>query len=178
MLIMVVSAPKAHALAGDLDHPSLAFPKDTPAALQTQIMTALNGKEAKFLHGHFINADTTLVYGGNTEALVSMLARLAECEGMQVKVSFVRGAAAESWTLRHNAWADATYIGIKVNLAAMNIDLEKLDLPAFGKQPQKAVPPKQPSTPPRDQSEQSGPRPKSPAGHASDEPAPSDAGPG
>lgn len=136
---------KAHAMAGDLEHPSLAFPEDMPAALQAQIMAALSGKDAKFLQGHFINADTTLAYGGNTESLTSMLARFSECDGIRIKVSFVRGPAAESWTVRHNAWGDARYIGVQVNVSATEIDLQKLELPVFSNHLRQAVPLKGPT---------------------------------
>ena len=61
-----------------------------------------------------------------------MLAQLAGCEGIQVKVSFVRVPGVESWTIQHNAWADSTQIAIRVNVAAQKIDLLKLELPALG----------------------------------------------
>ena len=131
----VLLLPRVLGMAGDLDRPSLAFPTETPKALQSQILVALNAREAAFLRGRFINADTTLAYGGDTDALSVMLAQLAGCEGIRVKVSFVRVPGGESWTIRHNAWADATHIAVRVNVAAEKVDLLKLDLPAVGAKP-------------------------------------------
>jgi hypothetical protein len=120
-------------MAGNLAHPLIAFPEATPRKVREQVMAILNDKGCRFLEGHFINASTTLQYGGSTDALSRMLAGLAECEGIRIKVTFVRKAGGASWTLSHNAWADAGYIGIQVNLAAALIDLEHLDLPVLGK---------------------------------------------
>ena len=131
-VVATLLLPRALGMAGDLDRPSLAFPTATPKALQSQILAALNVREAGFLRGRFINADTTLAYGGDTGALSAMLAQLAACEGMRVRVSFVRVPGGESWTIQHNAWADATQIAIRVNVVAEKIDLLKLELPALG----------------------------------------------
>jgi len=127
-LSMLVVAARAYALAGDVQNPSLAFPQDMPAAVQTRIVTALHAKAAKFLEGHFVNAGTTLDYGGDTGALAAMLAELVACDGVQVRLSFVRGPVGQSWTLKHNAWIEPATIRIELNLEAAAIDLQKLDL--------------------------------------------------
>lgn len=122
-------------MAGDLDRPSLAFPKEIPAPLQSRILSALAQSEARFLHGRFINADTTLVYGGSTSALSTLLTDLAGSDGLRTRVKFVRGPANESWTVRHNAWGDARLIEIQVNVAAANLDWQQLVLPTWGANP-------------------------------------------
>jgi hypothetical protein len=107
-LVLASASVRVYALAGDLDHPSIALPANAPAELHGQRIRILGDNDAKFLRGHFVNAHTTLEYGGSTEALNRMLAKLAECGGIQIKVRFVRTADGPAWTLDHNAWGDAS----------------------------------------------------------------------
>ncbi len=131
-LVLASASVRVYALAGDLDHPSIALPANAPAELHGQLMRVLGDKDAKFLRGHFVNAHTTLEYGGSTEAVNRMLAKLAECGGIQVKVRFVRTADGPAWTLEHNAWGDPQLIQIQVNLSARSIKPEDLNIPVFG----------------------------------------------
>jgi hypothetical protein len=132
ILLALDSNFQVHAMAGDLNHPSIALPADAPQKFREQIMAILNDKDCKFLGGHFINANTTLQYGGSAEALSRMLAQLAECDGIRVQVTFVKKPGGEVWTLNHNAWADPGHIAVQVNLVSP-INLEHLDISAFGK---------------------------------------------
>jgi hypothetical protein len=124
---------RVYALAGDLDHPSLALPANAPAELHGQLMRILDDKDAKFLRGHFVNAHTTLEYGGSTAALNQMLSKLSRCEGVRVTLRFTRTVGGAAWTLDHNAWGDARSVNIQVNVAAPSTKLEDLNIPAFGR---------------------------------------------
>jgi hypothetical protein len=130
--LAVCNNVRVHGMAGELTHPSIAWAADD-APMRQRIMAILNEKNSKFLGGRFVNAASTLEYGGTTEALSRMVAKLAECEGVRVQVTFVRAQSDLAWTVNHNAWADPLYFGIQVNLAAKTINLEHLDLPAFTK---------------------------------------------
>jgi len=96
-------------------------------------MSALNDEQCKFLEGHFINAHTTLHYGGGTESLNRMLNRLAACDYFRITVRFIKQESGVAWTVSHNAWANNEDLEIQVNLAAEGINLANLDIPAFGK---------------------------------------------
>ena len=140
MVFVLGSVAKAYALAGDLKSPSLAFPTDMAEGLRTRIVEALNDRSARFLEGRFVNANTTLVYGGDTDGLAAMLARLVKCDGFRVNVSFFRGPVGHSWTLNHDAWREPGTIEIRVNLDATEIDLGKLELRLGSGQPDPAFP--------------------------------------
>jgi hypothetical protein len=132
--VVVLSARvQAHAMAGDLAHPSIALPEGTGKKVREKIMSALNDEQCKFLEGHFINAHTTLHYGGGTESLNRMLNRLAACDYFRITVRFIKQESGAAWTVSHNAWANNEDLEIQVNLAAEGINLAKLDIPAFGK---------------------------------------------
>ena len=120
-------------MAGDLAHPSIALPEGTGKEVREKIMSALNDEQCKFLEGHFINAHTTLQYGGGTESLNRMLNRLAACDYFRITVRFIKQESGAAWTVSHNAWANNEDLEIQVNLAAEGINLAKLDIPAFGK---------------------------------------------
>ncbi|MHC1766160.1 MAG: hypothetical protein AB9869_17970 [Verrucomicrobiia bacterium] len=131
-LVLASAHVRVYALAGDLEHPSLALPANAPAELHGQLVRILDDKDAKFLRGHFVNAHTTLEYGGSTDALNQMLSRLSQCEGVRVILRFVRTAGGASWTLDHNAWGDARSMNIQINVASPSIKLEDLTIPALG----------------------------------------------
>lgn len=133
LLLHIGAVIQVHAMAGDLKRPSLAFPENTPAALRTQLLAALEAEECKFMDGHFINANTTLRYGGSTESLNRLLARLSECEGIQINVTFTNEPGGAAWTITHNGWADADQIGVQVNLGATTLKLEQLGITVRGK---------------------------------------------
>ena len=139
--VVLSARVQAHAMAGDLEHPSIALPEGTPKAVRGQIISALNDEECKFLGGHFINAHTTLQYGGGTESLNRMLNRLAACDYFKITIRFIKQQSGVAWTVSHNAWANNEDLEVQVNLAAEGIQLEKLDLPAFGKSGHQAGPP-------------------------------------
>jgi hypothetical protein len=132
-LLNIVSAAKANAMAGELKKPSLAMPANTPVEFRTNLIAAISEKDCKFLEGSFINASTTLRYGGSTESLNHLLDRLAQFDRIRVTVSFARETAGPAWTLKHNGWADPGEIFITVNAASPSIQLEQLQIVITGR---------------------------------------------
>ena len=138
ILVNTIALTHAHAMAGDLKSPSLAMPAGTSEALRVRLLAALNDPECKFLEGHFINTNTTLHYGGATPSLNRLLTRLGECEGIQLTVTLTRGEpSGPSWTVTHSGWAGASNIGIQVNVAARELNLDQLVITIIGIAPAK-----------------------------------------
>jgi hypothetical protein len=119
---------RAFGLAGDLKSPSLSMPAATPVEFRTNVLAALSDKNCKFLDGHFINASTTLNYGGSTAALNQLINQLSSFEGLRVMVGFVSNAGGPSWIIQHNGWGDGGQIYIKINVAAPDFKPEQLQL--------------------------------------------------
>jgi hypothetical protein len=139
--VAVLSAGvRAYAMAGNLAQPSIALPEGTPKEVRERIISALNDKECMFLEGHFINAHTTLLYGGGTKSLNQMLNRLAECDYFRIKIRFIKQESGAAWTVTHNAWANNEDLEVQVNLAVEAIQVEKLDIPVLGRSGQQASP--------------------------------------
>lgn len=132
LVLNIAAALNAHAAAGDLTSPSLSMPADTPLALRTNLLAAISERECKFLDGHFINAWTTLNYGGSTEALNHLLARLCGYDGVRLVVTFVKEPEGPAWTLSHNGNGDPGELFIKVNVAATTIDVGELEMTLIG----------------------------------------------
>lgn len=128
-VLAVISMPETRALAGDLDHPGIAFPEGFSPHLREQIMTVLTAAPATYVGGRFVNAQTTLRYAGDTAAVNRFLAGLAGCPGMRVQVVFAAEPEAPAWSLLHNAWSDATLLRVRINPQAKGIKLEELILP-------------------------------------------------
>ncbi len=127
-----VAVQEAHAMAGELRSPSLAMPADTSPAFRTNLLAVISSKDCQFLDGSFINASTTLHYGGSTEALNNLIARLGEIDGVRVTVNFVRNPGGPAWTLKHMGWGDPEGIFLEVNVAAPTIKLEQLSITSCG----------------------------------------------
>lgn len=126
-------AVRVHPMAGDLRHPSLSLPADTPNELRAKLMLILADDEAQFLGGRFINASTTLEYGGATPALNRMVAKLIDCQGVKVRLHFTNTPNGPAWSVEHNAWAEPLALGLGINLGAPSIRAEDLKLPALSK---------------------------------------------
>lgn len=122
---------RADALAGDLDRPSLGFPSDMKETMRQQVMSAISDKSYQFIGGRFINASTTLRYGGEMVGLNRFLEKLVECEGMKVVITYDKGSAGEqaTWLLRHNAWGEARQLVVSINRSAPRFDQGKLEIP-------------------------------------------------
>jgi hypothetical protein len=142
-------AVKVQPMGGDLRHPSLALPADAPTELRTRLMVILAEEDAKFLGGHFINAHTTLEYGGSTQALNRMVSKLAECGGVKVQLRFTNAVDGPAWSVDHNAWTDPYHLEVGINLGAASIKAGDLSLPVLGKPgPAKAIPSASPTSGP------------------------------
>ena len=85
---LFLSEYRVEALAGNLDIPSLGFPSEMKETTREQIMAAIVDKSYQFIDGHFVNAFTTLRYGGEMKGLNRFLEKLAECEGMKVVITY------------------------------------------------------------------------------------------
>jgi hypothetical protein len=134
LLLNAIALTRAYALAGDLSAPSLAFPATIPEARRDKVMAAISDKGCKFLDGNFINSNTTLHYGGGTESLNHLLAKLGECDGVGLRITFVKEPGGPAWTLNHNGWGSDGQIQIyvQINLVSSAIDLEKLEINVAG----------------------------------------------
>jgi hypothetical protein len=130
-LLSAAAMPETQALAGELDHPGLAFPKGFSTSLREQIMEVLTAAPETYSGGGFVNAQTTLRYSGSTAALNRFLAGLAGCPGTRLQVVFTNEPEAPAWSLIHNAWADATLFLVRISPGAKEIKLEDLQIPAI-----------------------------------------------
>jgi hypothetical protein len=139
---LVVRPSACPARAGNLDHPSVAMSPDYPAADAAKLRAALDLPECKFLDGRYINAATTLRYGGDAAAVSKQIDALARCPGLSVHLTFSRPPATGpgvvsmdvdepgcAWTISHiGPSGDFT---VRVNLGSDKVKVEELNLPAF-----------------------------------------------
>jgi hypothetical protein len=116
-LSFVIAAPRVFALAGDLPQPSLAFPENSP--LRNPVMAVLSAKEFRYLGGKFINAASTLRYGGDAKALQIFLERLAKIKGVTLEVVFRDQLADADWRVTHSASEEPQTIVVTVNSATI-----------------------------------------------------------
>ena len=99
----------------------------------------LSDKRLRYIDGlysHWPPAwSSTLVYGGDTQGLNTMLAGLRRVPGVKVRVTFARDLAREAGT-GHSAgnwWVmyaqnQPDVVSVRINLASKAIDLEKMEL--------------------------------------------------
>ena len=134
-LSIVLGTQRVHGLAGTLDHPSLSFPQDEKDVDQEEVMKVLGMKEAQFLGGRFVNAFTTLQYGGDTDALNRFLARLSACKGTSVVVTYheTPGGDTSTWWLQHNAWGNPKELVVSIDAKSPRFDPSLFKLPAEAK---------------------------------------------
>jgi hypothetical protein len=128
LALLTGTSHRALALAGTLDRPSIAFPQSIDPRWRDSVTEALATEGAQFLDGRFINAATTLRYGGSTDALSRFLERLARCSGLRLRIRFDRALDAK-WTVHHNAWGDSMALEVRINPDPAAINLHDLVLP-------------------------------------------------
>jgi hypothetical protein len=128
---LFLSEYRVEALAGNLDVPSLGFPSEMNKTTREQIMAAIVDKSYQFIDGRFVNAFTTLRYGGEMKGLNRFLEKLAECEGMKVVITYSKSLSGEvaTWLLRHNGWVEARQLVVSINTDAPKFDKTKLEIP-------------------------------------------------
>jgi len=137
---LLIIVPSAFTLSQQLPSPEIFFSKTYPKEKSERVLVVLRAPEFKYLTGltSYWEPDysTTLVYGGDTAALQSFLAALRKVEGLAVKVTSSRDLAKETgsalvggswWVIYRHTSSDA--VEVRVNRAAKELNVEKLDLP-------------------------------------------------
>jgi len=127
-LAVLFAARPVLALAGDLERPSIAFPETTEPGWRDAVMKVLNQESAAYQGGRFINASTTLRYGGDAKALSQFLAGLAKCPGARIAITF-SDAADANWIVEHSAWIEARRFNIRIRTGKDGLPLDGLRLP-------------------------------------------------
>jgi hypothetical protein len=139
MAAVAATTRKAHALTEELHHPRINFPKDYSQRTADAVHKVLRDDSFKFVNGSISywppEWSTTLVYDGNTRLLNGFLDDLRKIQGMKVRVSFSKDLGKEggslhrgaSWWVKYKQTTPETIV-VRVNLAAKEIDAEKLDL--------------------------------------------------
>lgn len=127
--LLMMSTTPALALRGKLHTAAgIAFSSSYPEHAQKQVQTALQTDGCKFIDGSFINAVSTLNFGGDTPSLNRLLGELAECPGTTVAVSFKKIEHECDWRLVHDAHANR--FDITVNLNSRQVNIEELVIPS------------------------------------------------
>ncbi|MCD6050656.1 MAG: hypothetical protein K0Q55_2059 [Verrucomicrobia bacterium] len=130
LLLTLALATNAFALAGNLDTPGLAFPKDFPETVRTSMTDALTHTNCTFLGGRFVNSYTSLNYRGETVALNLFMEGLVKSPGTILSVRFQTASVPSDrdWMVTHDA--DAPHkLTVHINLKSFRINLEKLVIP-------------------------------------------------
>lgn len=135
---ILVGTARVWGLAGTLNRPSVALPESMEPGWRAQLMKVLEAPAAEFLGGQYINAVTTLRYGGDTGALNRFLAGLTECPEARIRVQFVRDLDS-AWRLQHNGWSDGREFLVQILLGSDRIHLEELQLPILRGSPPDAA---------------------------------------
>lgn len=139
VLSVVFGTTVAHAMAGKLKSPELAFPAEFPSERRDKIVGVLKSREFVFAGGDFINSNTHLNYSGSTTNLNSFLEKVAKCPGFVMSLSFTATKATEGiaelppspegdWELSHSA-TNPDHLFIRVNLHSSRIQMADLSLP-------------------------------------------------
>ncbi len=129
---IVLGTERVHGLAGTLDHPSISFLQDEKELQRDEVMKALNMEGARFLGGQFVNAFTTLRYGGDTAALNRFIEKLADCRGAKVVIAYHGKLINETatWLVQHMAWGNPRQFVISIYKESPRFDASLLKLPA------------------------------------------------
>ncbi len=125
---------RAFGLAGNLDQPSLSFSADDQVLDREAVMKAICDESYGFLGGFFVNASTTLRYGGGTDDLNRFLKRLSRCRGARLVVvnqdSHIGQDA--TWRLHHSAWGNPRQFTVSINSSSPHFDKHRLVIPEIG----------------------------------------------
>lgn len=139
----------ALARAGKLDRPSISIPTvgegeaSTPDRICSAIQETLNQHSKQFVSGRFVNAHSTMEFGGTAAELNALLKDLAVIEGAKIQIRFSEGSddllkpyvKAEGdklpyqWKIEHNAWGDAQYLSITIFVGDGGIKVEDVQIP-------------------------------------------------
>ena len=148
---VLAAAAAALALSIPLPAPEIKFPRGYDQARAKAIGAVLSDKRLRYIDGlysHWPPAwSSTLVYGGDTEGLNTMLAGLRRVPGVKVRVTFARDLAREAGT-GHSAgnwWVmyaqdQPDVVSVRINLASKAIDLEKMEFWLAPVRPKRSAP--------------------------------------
>jgi hypothetical protein len=120
----------AWAALGTLDAPSLGTSKNFSEATYQKVKVVLERKDCKYLGGGWLNANTSLRYGGDTTALNKFVEALSLCPDVKVHVNFFRpspGGVECDWMVTHDAHTNE--LVVRINLASEKVKMEDLYLP-------------------------------------------------
>ena len=127
---ILLSCSTLPAAMGILETPSLAMPRDYPKADYEKIKAVLERKDCKFLGGMWLNAATSLRYGGDTTSLNLFIEALSLCPNLKVHVLFYRptgGNVGGDWMVTQ--YGAVNQVEVRINLASDKIKIENLALP-------------------------------------------------
>jgi hypothetical protein len=137
--VVALTGHQAHGLSLELKSPSIFWPKGYDKNRADKVLHILQDKKLSFLGGltSYWEPDfsTTLVYGGDTKSLKGFISQLRQVPGLHVKLTFSNDLSREtgsalragSWWVKYSHVTPDT-LTIRINLAAKEIDLEKLVL--------------------------------------------------
>ena len=136
LLAPLIFPDRAYALAGTLDQPSLSFLSDEKLLDRESVMKAIGDKSFQFLSGFFVNASTTIRYGGDTAGLNRFLKRLSACHGARLVVRYVDSDSADgaTWRLQHTAWGNARQFVVSIYAGSPQFEKDCLIIPKSGVQ--------------------------------------------
>ena len=136
---LLAAGGAALGLSITLGAPKIYFPKGYDQARAKAIEAVLSDKRLRYIDGlysHWPPAwSSTLVYGGDTKALNTMLAGLRRVPGVKVRVTFARdlakgageGHSVGNWWVSY-AQNQPDVVSVRINLASKAIDPEKMEL--------------------------------------------------
>lgn len=152
---LVFLPSQSFALMYELDRPGIAFPKELIQSREN-IQKALERDDCKFLGGTAFNSNSALRYSGTTRALSMFLDQLSHCEGVTIRVSFVKSLAdGEDWEVLHNVLGGIDLgFHVRVSMGSANIDVTELVIPKIsGKNKAEQDGADQPATAPESKTE-------------------------
>ncbi len=130
----------ASGLSLSLPEPQIYFPKGYDTNRAQQVLAVLRSNNFKYLGGLTSywppEWSTTLVYGGDKQALTNLVESVSQIEGMRVRVTFSQDLSKETgsalqpgswWVIYSHTMPDT--ITVRVNLAALGGDKFELTLP-------------------------------------------------
>lgn len=142
---VLLGAGRAFGLSAELARPEIFFPKGYDTNRAEAIQAVLRSEKFKYLGGMTSywppKWATTLVYGGDAEALNAFIGALNGVKGVQVSLTFSPDLSKETRNLRTGSWwveyshTRPDTIMVRLNLAAEALGKEKFELTVPKAQP-------------------------------------------
>lgn len=139
LTVGLLAGGTALALSVERPTPGIEFPKGYDQTRADAVLAVLQDKQFHYAGGLTSYWEpafgTTLVYEGDTKSLAKMLDDLAKINGIHVRLTFSKDLAKEtgsalsagSWWVKYSH-VTPDVITVRINLAAADLDLSKLDL--------------------------------------------------